>query len=206
MLGRIEEAIGTPLYQVVRTGGGEDGENSPLRLPKAAALPQVVGAVLEERHWRLATAESCTGGLLARRITDLPGSSAFYVGGVVAYDNTLKRAQLGVPAAVLASRGAVSGSCAEAMARGARDRLGAEVAVSTTGIAGPSGGSADKPVGLVYIAVVSPGGERVSRHLFSGDRWIIREKAVAAALDEVRRVMAGLPPAGTPDKGGGTTP
>ncbi len=203
LLEKIEEAIGSHLYQVVRTRGQADAGVEVLRLPKAAALPQVVGAALEQRDWRLATAESCTGGLLARRITDLPGSSAFYVGGVVAYANTLKSAQLGVSAAVLASSGAVSASCAAAMARGAHERLGAEVAVSTTGIAGPAGGSADKPVGLVYIAVVSPEARRVCRHLFSGDRWIIREKAVVAALDEVRRLLAGLPASGSVDEGDG---
>lgn len=161
-------------------------------------LVGVVGALLEARGWRLAVAESLSGGLLAKRITDVPGSSRFFSGGVVAYANDLKSDLLDVPRARLESCGAVSAEVAEAMVRGTRRRLGAEVAVATTGIAGPTGGSTDKPVGLVYLAVEWPEGLRVMRHLFSGNRNVIRSWSSASALEETRRVLLGLPPLGEP--------
>ena len=122
-------------------------------------LPEIVLDLLRERAWTAAAAESCTGGMVAARLTDIPGSSDVFAGGVVTYSNELKHALLGVPAEVLARHGAVSPEAAEAMAAGARERLGADVAVAVTGIAGPGGGTPEKPVGLVYLHVSSPAGE-----------------------------------------------
>ena len=131
----------------------------------------------------LATAESCTGGLLAGRIVDVSGASAVFMGGIVSYDNRVKRELLGVPAATLESHGAVSAETATAMAEGAIARVGTTLGVSTTGIAGPGGAVPGKPVGTVYIAVAGPGATVARRHNFSGDRASIRAQAVDAALD-----------------------
>lgn len=131
----------------------------------------------------VATAESCTGGLVAGRITSVPGASAMFMGGVVSYANAVKRDMLGVPQEVLDRVGAVSAECAEAMARGARARLKAGVAVSVTGIAGPDGGSPQKPVGLVYLGVASAAGVRTECFRLSGDRESIRGQAVERALE-----------------------
>jgi len=137
----------------------------------------------------LATAESCTGGLVAARLTSVPGSSEVVLGGVVAYANDVKERELGVPAALLAEHGAVSAECAEAMANGVRDRLHADIGVSVTGIAGPDGGTAEKPVGLVYVHAASPGGS-IGRELsFPGDRASIRARSVVVALHLVRRLL-----------------
>ena len=133
----------------------------------------------------LATAESCTGGLIAHRITNVSGVSAWYVGGIVAYSNKLKASLLGVDEAVLAEHGAVSEPVARQMAEGARRRLGADVAVAVTGIAGPGGGTAEKPVGLVYLAVAGRAGTVVSREVFDGDRGQIKAKTAEKALKMV---------------------
>lgn len=137
----------------------------------------------------LATAESCTGGLVAARLTDVPGVSDVYVGGVVAYSNALKERQLGVPAAVLAAHGAVSRETARAMAEGARTALGADAAIAVTGIAGPDGGTEEKPVGLVFVAAVAPAGASVERFVFSGDREAVRLRATAQCLHALRRLL-----------------
>ena len=137
----------------------------------------------------LATAESCTGGLVAGRLTAVPGASDAFRGGVVAYANDVKEADLGVPAETLERHGAVSAETAAAMAKGVRRRLGAEVGVAVTGIAGPDGGSPEKPIGLVYLHASSPQGEE-ARHLdLPGDREMIRGRATAAALHLVRRLL-----------------
>ena len=151
-------------------------------------LELVVGEALRERGWRIAAAESCTAGLVLARLTDVPGSSAWVVGGIVAYDNDVKCQDLGVPAEVLAEHGAVSEPVARAMAEGVRARQGADVGVAVTGIAGPTGGSEAKPVGTVVISVAA---ERtvVRTFLFPGDRPMIRQQSVLAALDMVRREM-----------------
>ena len=112
---------------------------------------------------RIATAESCTGGLVGARLTDVAGASDVYAGGVIAYSNEVKERRLGVPVALLEQHGAVSAETAEAMAAGAHRELGAEVAVAVTGIAGPDGGTEEKPVGLVYIAVLAPSGSNAAR-------------------------------------------
>ncbi|MBA3476762.1 MAG: CinA family nicotinamide mononucleotide deamidase-related protein, partial [Actinobacteria bacterium] len=135
-----------------------------------------------EHGFRLATAESCTGGLVAARLTSVPGSSDVIVGGIVSYANEVKIEQLGVAPDLIAEHGAVSAQVAEAMARGARERLGVDVAVSVTGIAGPGGGIEEKPVGLVCFHVETPGGGRGSQFSFPGDRESIRRRSVVASL------------------------
>lgn len=137
----------------------------------------------------LATAESCTGGLVAARLTDVPGSSDVVLGGIVSYANGVKTAQLGVPEELLARVGAVSPEVAQAMAQGARARLGADVAVATTGVAGPGGGTPEKPVGLVFVHASAPWGERALRLDLPGDRETVRLRATTAALHLVRRLV-----------------
>jgi PncC family amidohydrolase len=131
---------------------------------------------------RVATVESCTGGLVAHAITEIPGSSAYYVGGFVTYSDALKADTVGVPLDVLAAHGAVSAQVAMAMATGGRERTGADLAVSVTGIAGPDGGSAAKPVGLTYVAVADAVGVAVNRHVWTGDRSENKRQSAAAAL------------------------
>ncbi len=147
------------------------------------------GAVLDalrDAGATLAVAESCTGGLIGRLLTDVPGSSDAFVGGVIAYDNALKEALLGVPGDVCEEHGAVSEPVARAMAAGVRDRTGATWGVSVTGIAGPGGGTADKPVGLVHAALAGPAGEQHRRWRFPGDREQVRLLTAYAALGLVR--------------------
>ncbi len=141
-----------------------------------------LGAVLRARGLTAATAESCTGGLVGAAITAVAGSSDYYLGGVVAYANATKVRLLGVAPEDLTAFGAVSAEVARAMAAGARARLGADVAVSVTGIAGPGGGSPEKPVGLVYVGVATAWGCTAARHQLDGDRAAIRAAAVDAAL------------------------
>jgi nicotinamide-nucleotide amidase len=141
------------------------------------------------RSWTLATAESCTGGLIAAALTAVPGSSEVIAGGIVSYSNEIKVGELGVPAKLIEERGAVSAEVAEAMARGARKRLGVDVAVSVTGVAGPGGGTEEKPVGLVYYHVETPTGGHGSSFSFPGDRDSIRRRAVVASLHLVRRML-----------------
>ncbi len=137
----------------------------------------------------LATAESCTGGLVAARLTDVPGSSDTFIGAIVAYSDEVKSEQLGVPEDILAAHGAVSPEVAAAMARGARDRLGSDVAVAVTGVAGPDGGTEAKPVGLVFLHASGPMGEHSLRLDFPGDRETIRGRAAVAALHVVRQLV-----------------
>jgi nicotinamide-nucleotide amidase len=140
---------------------------------------------------RLATAESCTGGMVAARLTDVPGSSASFVGGVVAYADEVKRSELDVPEELIAQHGAVSAEVAAAMAEGARGRLGADVAVAVTGVAGPDGGTPEKPVGRVYLHAAGPDGS-LSRMLdLPGERAQIRVRATVTALHLVRALLTG---------------
>ena len=141
-----------------------------------------------ERGWTLGTAESCTGGLVAVRLTSIPGSSDVFRGGIVAYANEVKQAELGVPEPLLAEVGVVSAEVAEAMARGARTRLDVDVAVSVTGIAGPDGGTDEKPVGLVYLHAEGPSGGIGREFNFPGDRASIRARSAVVALHLVRRL------------------
>jgi len=145
--------------------------------------------LLRERGLTLATAESCTGGLVAARLTDIPGSSDVFVGSVVAYANEVKEGALGVPADVLRAHGAVSAETAAAMAAGVRTRLAADVGVSVTGVAGPDGGTPEKPVGLVHLHASGPGGGRNLRLDLPGDRETVRGRAAVAALHLVRRLV-----------------
>ena len=139
-------------------------------------------ALLNARGLVCATAESCTGGGVGSAITSVPGSSSVFAGGIVSYANEVKRDVLGVPEAVLLEKGAVSAECAAAMASGARKLLNTDVAVSITGIAGPDGGSAEKPVGLVWFGLASSDGVRTERAIFQGDRAQVRSAAVVHAL------------------------
>jgi len=152
-------------------------------------VEEMVLALCRDRGYTLATAESCTGGLLTARLTAVPGYSDVTLGGVVAYGNQVKQSALGVPAALIEEHGAVSAEVAAALAHGARERLGAEVAVSVTGVAGPGGGTEEKPVGLVYFHVETPDGGRGSSFSFPGDRDSIRRRSVVASLHLARRLL-----------------
>lgn len=156
-------------------------------------MEAVVGRMLAERALSLATAESCTGGLIGARLTAVPGSSRYYRGGVVAYANEAKRDLLGVPEPLLREHGAVSAQVARAMAEGARARLGADLAIATTGISGPDGGTAEKPVGLVWIAFASSAGTEAEQMVFPFDRERHRALTAQTALDWIRRALLGLP-------------
>jgi nicotinamide-nucleotide amidase len=152
-------------------------------------IAAIVLDLCRARGLRLATAESCTGGLVAARLTEVPGASDVLAGGVVAYANDVKTAELGVPAELLDAHGAVSAEVAEAMAAGVRARLGVDVGIAVTGVAGPGGGSADKPVGLVHYHVSAPGGDEGREFSLPGDRETIRSRATAASLHLARRVL-----------------
>jgi PncC family amidohydrolase len=146
-------------------------------------LAERLQGICLERGVTLAVAESCTGGLVADAITDVAGSSGYFLGGIVSYSNEVKERLLGVPGDVLAAHGAVSAQTAMAMATGVRDQFGASVGASVTGIAGPDGGTAEKPVGLTYVAVAGPDGVDVRRHLWSGERIANKTSSAEAVLE-----------------------
>ena len=154
-------------------------------------LEAVVGRILLERGLRLAVAESCTGGLLGHRLTSVPGSSAYFERGVLAYSNRAMEELLGVPESVLSAHGSVSGPCAEAMARGVATLAGSSCALAVTGIAGPDGGTPTKPVGTVFVGLVVKGEALVRRFYFTGDRAAVKWQATQAALDMLRRSLRG---------------
>jgi nicotinamide-nucleotide amidase len=154
-------------------------------------LEVVVGNLLRARRATVSVAESCTGGMLGERLTSVPGSSDYFVGGFITYSNAMKVELLGVPPEVLERHGAVSQETAEAMAAGARRRTGSTYALSITGIAGPDGGSESKPVGLVYIAIADETGTHTEHRRFLGDRQRIRTFTVQMALDLLRRRIIG---------------
>lgn len=174
--GRLGEAFGEALYS--RDGAGVD---------------EVVARGLIAAGQTVAVAESCTGGGLGARLTERPGSSAYVLGGVISYSDAVKRDVLGVDAEVLRREGAVSAEVAAAMAAGASRLLGSDWALSITGVAGPGGGSARKPVGLVYIGIAGPGGAGVEEHRLRGDRRRVRERAAALALHALRRALEAAP-------------
>jgi len=151
------------------------------------SLEEVVGDMLRERHNTLSVAESCTGGLLGERITSVPGSSTYFLGGFITYTNRMKVEWLGVPEDIIAKFGAVSKETAEAMALGARRRTGSTYAMSITGVAGPDGGSEQKPVGTVYVGLADAAGCAVLHRQFFGDRTRIRQFGTQMALDMLRR-------------------
>jgi len=152
-------------------------------------IQEIVLELCRARGLTLATAESCTGGLVAARLTEIPGSSDVFRGALVAYADDVKVEQLGVDPAVLAAHGAVSAETAEAMAQGARTRFGVDVAVSVTGVAGPGGGTPEKPVGLVFIHATGPDGDEALRFEFPGERDWIRTRSAVAALHLLRRLL-----------------
>ena len=152
-------------------------------------VEEIVLSLCRDRGLTLATAESCTGGLLAARLTAVPGYSDVTLGGVVAYGNEVKERVLGVPAELIEEHGAVSAEVAAALARGGRERLGADVAIGITGVAGPGGGTEEKPVGLVYFHVETPDGGHGSTFSFPGDRDSIRRRSVVASLHLARRLL-----------------
>lgn len=160
---------------------GRDGET----------LEAVVGRMLIERQLTIAVAESCTGGLLGHRLTSVPGSSAYFERGVLAYSNQAKAELLGVPESIVRDHGIVSGACAEAMARGAATLAGTPCALAITGIAGPDGGTPTKPVGTVYVGLVVRDETLARRFVFSGDRAAVKWQSTQAALDMLRRSLRG---------------
>jgi nicotinamide-nucleotide amidase len=153
------------------------------------SVQQLVLELCRARGLTLGTAESCTGGLVAARLTSVPGASDVFMGGIVSYDDEVKREQLGVPPELLAGHGAVSAEVAAAMAAGTRERLGVDVAVAVTGIAGPGGGTAEKPVGLVFVHAVGPMGERSLRIEIPGEREWVRARTAVTALHLLRRLL-----------------
>ncbi len=173
-------------------------------LTELSDLAVRLGARCGARAVRIATVESCTGGLVSHLITEVPGSSSYFIGGFVTYSDALKHATVGVPVEVLAAHGAVSAQVAMAMATGGRHRTGADLAVSVTGIAGPDGGTPSKPVGLTYVAVADGDGVAVRRYVWDGDRTENKRRSAAAALELLlERVEAGgtvQDPAPPPDR------
>lgn len=155
-------------------------------------LEAEIGRLLQDHRLTLAVAESATGGLIAARIVNIAGSSAYFKGGVVAYENTIKQSVLGVSGDTLAKYGAVSEQTATQMAEGVRKLMATDVAISDTGIAGPEGGTPTKPVGLFYMGLASPQGTRVQEYYLSGTRGQIRQEASERALVMLRDYLRGL--------------
>jgi len=149
----------------------------------------IIGRLFRKRGWRLSIAESCTGGLIGHRITNVPGSSDYFDGGVITYSNDAKIELLKVPEETIAAYGAVSRQTAVAMAEGIRKLRGIEVGIGVTGIAGPAGGTEAKPVGLVYIALSSPVRVECKEFRFDGDREMIKLQASEAALNMIRGLL-----------------
>jgi nicotinamide-nucleotide amidase len=170
LVDKLEEKIGDNLYST--TG---------------QTLEEVIGDRLRLKRYTVATAESCTGGLVAERITQVPGSSDYYLGSIVSYTDEVKTALLGVPARLIDTHGPVSGEVAEAMARGIKERTGATIGLSVTGVAGPAGGTTAVPVGTVYIGLADDVMTSNRRLILPGDRHLIRWRASTAALEMVRR-------------------
>ena len=174
LLDDLAEKIEEEIYPAVFSHRGE-------------TLEEIVGRGLTVKSYTIATAESCTGGLIAMRLTDVPGSSAYFLEGVVSYSNDAKTRLVGVPAALVAAHGAVSADVADAMARGVKERSGATIGLSVTGVAGPGGGTDAKPVGLVFVGLADDVQSEVKQLNLFGNRQEIRQRASQAALDWVRR-------------------
>ena len=169
-----------PLLQEYIFGTGEE------------TLEASVGALLLNRNFSIALAESCTGGLVSSRITDIPGSSRYLTGSIVCYSNTVKIDQVGVAAETIADKGAVSPETAKEMALGIKNKFQSDIGLGITGIAGPDGATPDKPVGLVYIAVAGPGGVVCHEHYFNGTRTNIKHRTALAALNHLRHYLTGI--------------
>ncbi len=157
--------------------------------PSADALEVVVGSRLREQGLTLAVAESCTGGMIGHRLTDVPGSSAYFLGTITTYAVAAKARLLNVRRETLDTEGAVSEATARQMAQEVRMLFRADVGVAVTGIAGPSGGTPEKPVGLTYVALATPDGTWVERHIWKRDRWGNKARSTEAALDLLRRYL-----------------
>ena len=170
LAGKIAGALGPAVFAT-------DGET----------MEEIVGRMLNERRETVAVAESCTGGLIGMRLTEVPGSSSYFMEGAVTYANEAKMKTLGVSGETLSAHGAVSSEAAEEMARGMRELAGTDHAVSVTGIAGPGGGSEEKPVGTVFVGYAGPSGSKSMKFLLPGDRELVRWRASQAALDYLRR-------------------
>ena len=175
-VGEVEERIRSKARKYIYGAGQQE-------------LEETLGHLLTERKKTIAVAESCTGGLILEKLTRIAGSSAYVERGAVTYSNRSKIEMLGVPADILDVHGAVSRETAEMMASGIRRAAGTDIGLSVTGIAGPSGGSAEKPVGLVWIGYADESCALAVKHQFGGTRDIIRERAAAAALELVRRKL-----------------
>ncbi len=160
-----------------------------MSFPELPPVEARIGPLLLSRGWWLAVAESCTGGLLGHRITNVPGASAYFRGGVIAYANEVKMQLLGVPEAVLLKHGAVGEPTVRAMAWGVKERLQADVALAISGIAGPGGGTPEKPVGTTWIALATPEGIQARRYRFSGSREENKWQATEAALQWLLEVL-----------------
>jgi nicotinamide-nucleotide amidase len=173
---KIKERIGKYIY-------GYDNQS----------LPEIVGELLRQRKMTLAVAESCTGGLLGKIITDIPGSSDYFLGGIIAYSNDIKIKLLSVPPEIIGNHGAVSEQCVRFMAEGTRKLFGSDIALSITGIAGPNGGTSEKPVGLIYIGFASGDKIVVREERFGAERERNRERSATIALDMVRKYLKGDP-------------
>ena len=158
------------------------------------AMAQQLAGLLLERHWQMATAESCTGGMIAAACTDLAGSSSWFERGFVTYSNAAKHDSLGVPQDLIAQHGAVSEAVARAMAQGALAHSQAQVAVAVTGVAGPTGGSAAKPVGTVWFGFASPAGVVTETRCFAGDRAAVRQDTVAHAFERLCEIVQAAAP------------
>ncbi|MEO5951386.1 MAG: CinA family protein [Chloroflexia bacterium] len=148
-------------------------------------LAERVGEALLHTKKRLVVAESCTGGMLGSWLTAVPGSSTWFLGGVISYDNSVKEGLLQVPLALMVEHGSVSAECALAMSQGVLSLLNADIAISVTGVAGPGGGTDAKPVGLAYIALVGPNYEKVEQHIWHDDRHENREQSARRALEMI---------------------
>ena len=170
LAGQIEERLGESVFAF-----------------RGETMEEVVGLRLAVGGFTVATAESCTGGLVAHRLTEVPGSSSYFMEGVVTYSNEAKTRLLGVPAELIEQHGAVSAEVAEAMAEGVKQRAGTDFGLAVTGVAGPGGGSEQKPVGLVYVALADDAHTEHRRLMLPGDRHLIRWRASQAALDLLRR-------------------
>lgn len=153
------------------------------------SMERTVGNLLKQHKLTLAVAESCTGGLICRKLTNSPGSSSYFLGGVVAYANSLKSKYLSISTDIIDKKGAVSREVAEAMAVGMREGCGADIGLAITGIAGPEGGTEDKPVGTVYIAIATAEENWVTKFLFQGDRYQVREISALSGLDLIRKYL-----------------
>lgn len=182
----------TPAYE--RLVAAVEADFPDTLFSRGPSIDEVVATALLDRGWTIATAESCTAGLLAGRLADRAGSSAYLLGGLVTYSNDVKRDLLGVPQELLESVGAVSAEVARAMADGARRVVGTDVGVGITGVAGPGGGTPDKPVGLVHLCVTSADRVVAREVRLGGDRAGVRQRSVAVALHLLRELLEGLEP------------